>query len=115
MNNQRWKRLALLAALLTALLLIAGYVYDLAIIGFSDYTYTKSDGESEFQRGKTVWDWMQLLIVPAALAIGGFIFNRTEKQLEHQRAEERAAREQKQAEERTQLEQRRVDERTQLE
>ena len=41
--------------------------------------------------GKTLWDWMQLLIVPTALAVGGYIFNRTEKQLEHQRAAARAA------------------------
>lgn len=60
-------------------------------------TYTKQSDTVE--REKTLWDWMQLLIVPAALAIGGYIYNRTEKQLEHQRIEERAASEQKRAEE----------------
>src|ERR1700693_5191907 len=26
-------------------------------------------------RGKTLWDWLQLLIIPAVLAIGGYLFN----------------------------------------
>src|SRR5438270_2744173 len=26
-------------------------------------------------RGKTLWDWMQLLIIPAVLAVGGYLFN----------------------------------------
>ena len=28
-------------------------------------------------RGKTLWDWLQLLIIPVVLAIGGFAFNHT--------------------------------------
>ncbi len=28
-------------------------------------------------RGKTLWDWLQLLIIPAVLAIGGYLFNYT--------------------------------------
>jgi Pentapeptide repeats (8 copies) len=28
-------------------------------------------------RGKTLWDWLQLLIIPAVLAVGGYIFNFT--------------------------------------
>jgi pentapeptide repeat protein len=28
-------------------------------------------------RGKTLWDWLQLLIIPAVLAIGGYVFNHT--------------------------------------
>jgi hypothetical protein len=34
--------------------------------------------------GKTLWDWLQLLIIPAVLAVGGYLFNlavsRTEQQ-----------------------------------
>ncbi len=26
-------------------------------------------------RGKTIWDWLQLLIIPAVLAVGGYLFN----------------------------------------
>ena len=39
---------------------------------------------------KTLWDWMDLLIVPAVLAIGALIYNRNEKKVEQQRAEEHA-------------------------
>ncbi len=51
-------------------------------------TYIKPSDTVE--REKTLWDWMQLLIVPVVLVIGGFIFNRTEKQLEQVRADERS-------------------------
>ncbi len=41
-------------------------------------------------RGKTLWDWMQLLIIPIALAIGGFALNRLQSNREATRAEQRA-------------------------
>src|SRR6266487_4686517 len=28
-------------------------------------------------RGKTLWDWLQLLIIPTVLAVGGYLFNLT--------------------------------------
>ncbi len=28
-------------------------------------------------RGKTLWDWLQLLIIPVVLAVGGYLFNLT--------------------------------------
>ncbi len=35
--------------------------------------------------GKNLWDWLQLLIIPAVLAIGGYLFNfatgRTEREI----------------------------------
>jgi hypothetical protein len=43
--------------------------------GFSDYTgpLTKD------QRGKTLWDWMGLFIIPVVLAVSAYLFNRAEK------------------------------------
>jgi hypothetical protein len=38
---------------------------------------------------KTLWDWMQLFIIPLFLAGGAIILNRSEKNIERQRAEER--------------------------
>jgi hypothetical protein len=36
-------------------------------------------------RGKNLWDWLQLLIIPAVLAVGGYLFNfatgRTEREI----------------------------------
>lgn len=40
--------------------------------------------------GKTLWDWMELLIIPAVLAGGVFFLNRSERAVEHQIAEDRA-------------------------
>ncbi len=65
--------------------IIAGYYYDWAWTGVSDYIRPKNDRE-EFQRGKTLWDWMQLLIIPAALAGGAVWFNRQEKATERELA-----------------------------
>src|SRR6185503_17005831 len=39
---------------------------------------------------KTLWDWMDLLIVPAMLAIGGLLYNRSEKRIEQRRAQQHA-------------------------
>src|SRR6266516_7842110 len=30
-------------------------------------------------RGKTLWDWLQLLIIPVVLAVAGFWFNHSER------------------------------------
>lgn len=35
-------------------------------------------------KGKTLWDWMQLLIIPAVLAIAGYIFTLTTSRNEHE-------------------------------
>ncbi len=39
---------------------------------------------------KTLWDWLDLLIVPVALGVLGYLYNRTEKQAEREQAEKRA-------------------------
>lgn len=33
---------------------------------------------------KTLWDWMQLLIIPVVLAVGGLVYNRLRDQTDHQ-------------------------------
>ena len=49
------------------------------ISGPSAGTVTKTE---EYQPGKTLWDWLQLLIVPLALAIIAILFNRAERKNE---------------------------------
>jgi uncharacterized protein YjbI with pentapeptide repeats len=68
-------------------LIIVGYWFD--VPGFNGYTQvsiirTLSGPTSGtvtrtevFQPGKTVWDWLQLLIIPAVLALGGYLFTFT--------------------------------------
>jgi hypothetical protein len=66
-----------------------GYVDHLDWIGFADFWITKHfvvNGQLvnalELQRQKTLWDWMQLLVIPVALTVGGFIFNQRLKERE---------------------------------
>jgi uncharacterized protein YjbI with pentapeptide repeats len=46
-----------------------------------------------FQR-KTLWDWLELLIIPIVLTIGGFTFDQLQTNREENRAEQRTASEQ---------------------
>ena len=41
------------------------------------------------QPGKTLWDWLQLLIIPAVLAVGGYLFNYTTSKNEQESTEKR--------------------------
>src|SRR6266480_1718507 len=40
--------------------------------------------------GKNLWDWMQLLIIPIVLAVGGLWFNQIQKDREQKVAEQHA-------------------------
>src|SRR5205807_6181486 len=50
------------------------------IVGYSKTTVTKSGNQTtvaiELPQGKTLWDWLQLLIVPAILGIGTIWFTK---------------------------------------
>jgi uncharacterized protein YjbI with pentapeptide repeats len=66
-----------------------GYVEQVSWIGFSEYRNLKSvvtNGKTidsfEVQRAKTLWDWLQLLVIPTVLAIGGFLLNERVKERE---------------------------------
>jgi len=75
----------ILVAVIT--LIIAGYWFDWT--GFNGYNkitiaHTISGTNAgtvikteEYQPGKALWDWLQLLIIPAVLAVGGYLFNYT--------------------------------------
>ena len=47
------------------------------------------DATEDTRQSKTLWDWMQLLVVPLALAVVGFGFNAAQSEREHQREERR--------------------------
>jgi len=64
--------------------ILAGYSVDWT--GFGNYTNSKG----EIERGKTLWDWMQLLIIPIVLAIGAFFLQRSERTIERETANKRA-------------------------
>ncbi len=58
--GQRFWWLAIILMLLICALIFASYWFSWSITGFLN---------------KSLWDWMQLLIIPVVLAIGAFIFN----------------------------------------
>lgn len=49
---------------------------------------TQKQEDTEVRPSKTLWDWMNLLIVPFVLAIGGILYSRVEKQIEQNRNDE---------------------------
>lgn len=57
-------------------IIIMGYIFRWDWTGLGPYT-SPHPYESNFQREKTLWDWMQLLIIPVVLAIAGYLFNLT--------------------------------------
>jgi uncharacterized protein YjbI with pentapeptide repeats len=78
---------------LSAILVVGGLVLFLVGLGYS-YSWT---GFGEFApanpdtvRSKTLWDWMELLIIPAVLAGGAILLNRSERTLERKTAEDRS-------------------------
>jgi hypothetical protein len=52
--------------------IFAGYGFRWSWTGF---TASIGPAVQNYQPTKTLWDWMQLLIIPAVLAGGGFLFN----------------------------------------
>ncbi len=71
-------------ALVVILLIREGYAFTWT--GFGEST----GPSGEVQRARTLWDWMQLLIVPAVLAGSAFFFNRARRKDERAIAEQRA-------------------------
>jgi uncharacterized protein YjbI with pentapeptide repeats len=80
-----------------ALLLLIRLGYAYRWTGFGLY---KVNGE--VQPFKTLWDWLGLLIVPAVLAIGGYLFTRSENQRRDRIAEDQRALDRELADERRQ-------------
>jgi len=69
--------------IITLVVIVNGYTVPWT--GFGDYTTATGD----IVRGKTLWDWMQLLIIPLFLWAGATTVNRNEKEIERHRLEER--------------------------
>src|SRR5256886_15631702 len=55
-------------------------------------------------RGKTLWDWLQLLIIPAVLAVGGYAFTYTTSRNDRAATEKRTQAEREAAERHAQTE-----------
>lgn len=88
-KGARFKKIAskvLLVVIPVGLLMWAVYQgYSIAWTGFGDFTKPNSD----FVRGKTLWDWMQLFLIPIMLSLGVFYLNRAERISEREIATDR--------------------------
>lgn len=84
------RRIFITVAILTGILILFGVVYRMSYLhstkgyvwadwtGFGDY----SGALARDQRGKTLWDWLELLVIPAVLAIAALFFNRQQRKNE---------------------------------
>src|SRR6266487_6169081 len=70
---------SLVILLVLLVLIILGYIFNWSWTGL---------------HGRTLYDWLQLLIIPAVLAVGGYLFNyttgRTEREVASNRQQEEA-------------------------
>ncbi len=89
-----WKRrlatgLIVLAAVAFVIIVALGYYYNWGWVGVGPYLSPPKGQDRDFQRGRTLWDWLQLLIVPAVLALAALWFNRRERESERNIADDR--------------------------
>lgn len=77
--------------------------------GFDAY-----QGGENFQRARTLWDWLGLLGVPVVLAVGGFAFSRAERKNEQEIAALRAKQDRVSANKRADLDRKQANERAAL-
>jgi uncharacterized protein YjbI with pentapeptide repeats len=57
--------------------------------GFGEYYPKIAPNGEVVERGKTLWDWFELLIVPAVLGLGAIAFNNAQKSIEMKIASEK--------------------------
>jgi hypothetical protein len=76
------------------ILVVAGIATDL-VYHWTAYSYTASPltADQIVGRQKTLWDWLELLLIPLVLAVGGLWFSQAERRNEHAIAEQNARRE----------------------
>lgn len=107
-GKQGWAVGIFLAALV-GVIVVLGYLVEpvISVTGFGEMIFTRettqldaggdvirTDRVEDPRRAKTLWDWLQLLVVPAALAILSISFNQRQNQrareTENQRAQDAA-------------------------
>lgn len=67
-------------------LIFAGYWFNWEWTGFNAYISPSVPPTQQYQREKTLWDWMQLFIIPVGLALFAFLYNHREQRATEQRA-----------------------------
>jgi hypothetical protein len=72
--------IALLVAFLAFVLAVLWLGWDWT--GFTRYIGPELRLNQQYRPEKTLWDWLQLLVIPLMFAIGGFWFNQLQKSRE---------------------------------
>jgi hypothetical protein len=81
--------ISIILILLTIGAIAGSYHYKWVWAGFSERRFVKAKDE-EVREARTLWDWLQLLIIPAALASIAVLFNQVQADRDRTRADERA-------------------------
>lgn len=63
------------AAALLAIFLLSSYTLHWSWTGLPSHLSPVHSKDQDYEREKTLWDWLQLLIIPAVLAVGTIWFN----------------------------------------
>lgn len=85
MSREDGVGLGIIAAFLAIVLIAYGYTQTWA--GFAEQRGPQLAANEQYQRGKTLWDWMQLILIPLLLAVAAYLFNQWGKAREQQRAD----------------------------
>jgi uncharacterized protein YjbI with pentapeptide repeats len=80
-------KVIIIALIAVPVVIIGGYSGSRLFSWTGVADYTKPPGIDE--RGKTLWDWLELLIIPAVLAGGALWFSQAERETERKIADER--------------------------
>jgi uncharacterized protein YjbI with pentapeptide repeats len=94
----------LIMVIVLIVLSVLGYIFNWDWVGLGPYISSPHPNGSNFQRGKTLWDWLQLLIIPAVLAVAGYGINLTISRSEQEATKQRAHSEREAAEKRAETE-----------
>ena len=97
-GDRRLALLAIVIGLVIVIITVCGYVYGLMWTGLAKQTF---------------WDWLSLLIVPLVLALGGYLFTRSESRRAQSVAEQQSALDRELADQRTNEDRKTADERRQ--
>jgi hypothetical protein len=86
-----WKRVLWLGGILVALVIVLVLIRIGYAPSWTSFTgFGQHKVKQDVQPTKTLWDWLDLLIVPIVLAIGGYLFTRSENRSTQAAAERRA-------------------------
>ena len=87
-NRMLWSSLGIVGLLL-AVVLLGGYLLGWSWTGLGPYLSPAHPRGTDFLRGKTLWDWLQLLVIPIVLAAVGTWFSRQQSQTQEKIATRR--------------------------